>query len=181
MSDSIVSNEELEHRLASADVELSGAEVHGMLCGLICANSADACERWFAELFSSPDNGDLLRAECQRTLHQLYAQTSMAMMDPELGFELLLPDDRHPLGLRAAAVRDWSEGFLYGVGLAAVDDAHEFSESTREALADFGEITRMELDELNEHDEEEEEALMQVAEFLRVATMLIYDDLVGQG
>ena len=42
-----------------------------------------------------------------------------------------------------------------------MDDAREFSESTREALADFGEITRMELDELNEHDEEEEEALMQ--------------------
>ena len=54
------------------------------------------------------------------------------------------------------------------------------SQSTREALTDFGEITRMNVDALEEGDEEEEEALMQVAEFLRVAAMLVYDDLCAR-
>ncbi|HXK55997.1 MAG: UPF0149 family protein [Gammaproteobacteria bacterium] len=173
-------HEEVERRLASADLELSGAEVHGLLCGLLCGTAADAAERWFAELFPQAEAGDLLREECQHTLRRLYERTLASIADPGMGFELLLPSDRKPIRLRASGVRDWCEGFLYGLGLAGAADENAFAQSTRESLIDIGEIARMNIDDLSDGDEEEEEALMQVTEFLRVAVLLTYDDLAGK-
>ena len=170
-------HEELERRLASVDLELSGAEVHGLLCGLLCATSTDAGELWFGELFQQTEDGDLLLEECKQSLQRLYQQTHEAMADPGMGFALLLPSEEKPIRLRAVAVRDWCEGFLYGLGLGGTTGQSALSESTRESLNDFTEITRMNTDAIDEEDDAEEEALMQVTEFLRVAAMLVYDEL----
>jgi len=180
MSDPLVGHEELERRLASADLELSGAEVHGLLCGCLCSTSADSGELWFAELLPQAGEGDLLLEECRDTMRRLHDQTLASLADSGMSFALLLPSDETQIRLRASAVRDWCAGFLYGLGLTGAADDSALSESTRESLADFGEITRMNIDVLNENDEEEEEALMQVTEFLRVAAMLVYDDLANR-
>ena len=178
MSQSVVDHEQVERRLAAADVEIGGAEVHGVVCGLLCAGKADARELWFAELFSSDAEEDLLQRECKEVLDRLYSQTREAITGPGLGFTPLLPDDDKPIRTRAAAVCEWCQGFLYGIGLAGIAPEQELSEHTREALKDFGEITRMDLDGLEEGDEEAEDALMQVTEFIWVAAMMVYDDLV---
>jgi len=179
MSDQLVLHEEVERRLASADLELSGAEAHGLLCGLLCTAATDVGELWFAELFPQPGEGDLLLEECQRTLRRVHDQTLASMTDSEMGFALLLPADQKPIRLRASGVRDWCEGFLYGVGLAGGAEESAFSQSSRESLIDISEIARMNVDALTE-DEEEEEALMQVTEFLRVAAMLVYYEMAGK-
>lgn len=173
-------HEEVERRLASADLELSGAEVHGLLCGLLCGAVADADALWFAELFPQAEEGDLLLEECRRTLLRLHDQTLASMKEPGMGFALLLPSDQKPIRLRASGVRDWCQGFLYGLGLAGAVDDSTFSQSTRESLIDISEIARMNVDDLKDSDDEEEEALMQITEFLRVAAMLVYDDLAGK-
>ncbi len=172
-----VEHERVARQLASADLELSASEVHGVLCGLLCAGRQDALELWFAELFEGSDPDDPLVAECQQVLSQLHGETREAIEGPGLGFQPLLPDDERPIRERAEAVRDWSQGFLYGVGVAGVSPERELSDHTREALQDFSDITRMEIEGLTD-DEEDEDDLMQVTEFLWVAAMMVYDDLV---
>lgn len=179
MSDLLVGHEEIERRLASADLELSGSEVHGLLCGLLSCSPENAVELLFAELFPQAEEGDLLRAECQRALRQLFDQTVASMTDPGMGFTPLLPADQTAIRLRASGVREWCEGFLYGLGLAGVVDDSALSQSSRESLGDLSEIARMNVGTLDEGDEEEEEALMQVTEFVRVAVMIVYDNLSG--
>ena len=71
MSDIPLNYEHVERQLASADVELSGAEVHGILCGLLCSGSEDAYVCWSGELLSNQDEGALLLAECRDTLDQM--------------------------------------------------------------------------------------------------------------
>lgn len=172
----MLNHERIERQLASADLETSAAEVHGMLCGLLCCGCADAISLWFAELFQQSDAADLLVQECQRALRQLFDETRQAIEGPGLGFSPLLPDDQEPITERAKAVCNWSAGFLYGIGLAGVSPQRMLSESTREALKDFTEITRM--DWQSPDGEEDEEALMEVSEFLWVGAMLVHDDLV---
>jgi uncharacterized protein YgfB (UPF0149 family) len=179
MSGLVIDHELVEKKLAAADLDQSGAEVHGVLCGLLCTGRDDALELWFDELFHEAPQGDLLIQECRQTLHRLYAETQQAIEGPGLGFTPLLPDERKPIQLRASAVSHWCQGFLYGVGLSGVAPKRQLSEHTREALQDFSDITRMDLAALKEDDEEEEEALMQLTEFLWVAAMLVYDDLVA--
>lgn len=178
MPGSGIDHELVEKKLASADLESSGAEVHGALCGLLCAGREDALELWFAELFHEAADGDLLIEECRQTLRRLYDETKQAIEGPGLGFSPLLPAEQTPLQQRAAAISDWCQGFLYGVGLSGISQQQQLSGHTREALQDFSDITRMDLVTLDEDDEENEEALMQLREFLWVAAMLVYDDLV---
>ena len=52
-------------------------------------------------------------------------------------------------------------------------------QGAREALEAFSELTRMDLDALNNGDDDAEEAaLVEVTEFLWVAAMTVYDELV---
>lgn len=177
ISEQALDLERVERRLASADLELSGSEAHGVICGLLCTGQPDTLDGWLAELFPPPADDEGLADDCQRTLRLLCEATQEAIEGPGLGFSPLLPDDDRPLRQRAAGVCDWCQGFLYGVGLAGVATEQTLSDHAREALQDMSDIMRMDLDALEE-DEESEESLMQVTEFLRVAVRLVYEELV---
>ena len=97
--------------------------------------------------------------------------------DPGLGFRPLLPEDGQPLQRRAQALADWCEGFLYGLGISGLDQ-ERLSGATREALQDLAQIARMKVEGM-EVSEREEEALMEVSEFVWVAAMLLFHDLGG--
>jgi uncharacterized protein len=87
-----------------------------------------------------------------------------------------LPDENRPLAERATALYDWVRGFLYAWGTLDLANA-DLSVETREVLRDFTDFTRMDLDRL-EDDEQHEEALTEVSEYIRVAAMLIHQERV---
>jgi len=170
--------ERVERQLASADVESGGAEVHGIICGLVCAGRTDAFDVLIAELMPDEPGDNLLAEECKRSIQQLHAETVAAIEGPGLGFTPFLPDDEQPLKMRAEAISDWCQGFLYGIGLGGVAPERQLSKETREALNDLAEITRMDRETLEES-EEEEDALIEIGEFLWVAAMLVREELVA--
>jgi yecA family protein len=167
----------LQRLLASADLESEAAEVHGILCGLLCGGAQDARSTWLEELFSETPPGDLLVDECREALSRLYEETLSELDGPGLGFSLLLPEEDAPAQSRAEAVRAWSQGFLYGVGLSGVSPERGLSEEAREALHDIAEVTRLDLDQVSESDQDED-SLMEITEFLWVAAMLIREEQV---
>jgi len=176
MSNSPVEHERVERRMASADLEISASEVHGMLCGLLCGNT-DPRELWFAELFETTEEADLLARECRQILGVLCSQTREALEAEGVTFTPLLPEESRPLTTRAEAVCDWCRGFLYGLGLTGISGDTPLSEDSREALHDMSEITRMDLSSLVDR-EEEEDSLMHITEHIRVAAALVYHDLL---
>ena len=92
-----------------------------------------------------------------------------------VGFDLLLPDPAAGLEERAQALFDWCRAFLGGFGLAAVGDA-PLSDDGAEALADLGKLAQAS-PELGEG-EEDEDALAEIEEFVRVAVLLLHGDCV---
>ena len=167
----------LADRLGSAEVALSPAETHGTLCGLICAGSGDDAEaRWLDAVFGP---ADVLAEESRRDWLGAASRTREAIEGPGLGFSPLLPQDDRPLIERAAALHEWTQGFLYGLGLAGISEKG-LSGQAREVLKDFAEITRMDLDAL-EGSEEDEEALEELREFVWVAAMLVYEESARKG
>lgn len=160
--------------MARAALPLGAAEAHGLLCGLLCSRHEDAQKRWLDELLEETSDGDLLVVECRGALDRLYRQTRSEIEDPGLGFRPLLPEDSQPLQQRAKALSEWCQGFLYGLGLCGLDQ-DRLSEATREALQDLSQITRMDVNSLEES-EQDEEALMEVSEFVWVAAMLLFQD-----
>lgn len=170
----------LAERLLALEVEMSPAETQGVLCGLICGGGdADAGPRWLDGVLGSAQPGDVLAAQARREWLGHAAKARVAIEEGTLGRDLLLPGDDRPLGERARALHAWSLGFLYGLGLV-VHPQGARSPQTREALEDFVEITRMDLDAL-EDSEENEAALTELAEFVWVAATLVYEDQARKG
>ena len=171
----------LAHGLLASALSPSPAEVHGILCGLICAGYPQAEAAWLAEVAPEAPQGDLLAQEaareCRADLDALAQRTRADIEGPGLGFSPLLPPDEEPLRERAEAVYDWCRGFLYALGLAGVGE-RDLSDQTREVFRDFTDITRLDLENLDDG-EDNEDALTEVVEFVWVAAMLVYEERVA--
>ena len=108
-------------------------------------------------------------------LERLYVDCARWLADPELGFEPLLPSETSPVGIRTDALVDWCRGFLGGIGLAGAGQAGALSSEASEILSDFGTIaaTRFEYADA----EEDENALAEVIEFIRMGALLLHAEL----
>ena len=82
---------------------------------------------------------------------------------------------------RVEAMSGWCDGFMYGLGLAEVASFDKLPPDVAEVLRDFADIGRGGL-ALGENAEEDEEAFMELSEYLRVGTQLVHDELnAGRG
>jgi hypothetical protein len=173
MSSPAPSYSTVEAALERLGADVSPAEGHGLLCALLCADPGAAHARWVGELLSAADVASL-PAETSLVLDRLQAATGLQLSGPDSDLELLLPDDDAPLGLRAEALAEWCGAFLYGLGLAGVQEGGATSTEVGEVLQDLAEISRLEPDG---EGQEDERALLEVSEFVRVAVMLVYEAL----
>ncbi len=172
MSDARPDHAQVEKLLAAAQAPYSASESHGIQCGLACVGRDD----WRSLLLEGAGEGDLLAQEAAEALQAWWRTTSSELVQRAMPIHLLLPDDERPVAERARALRDWSRGFLYGFGLGGAREAALFSTEAGEALRDFTEISRMDLEAFDD-DETAREALMQLEEYLWVALSLIWHEV----
>ncbi len=149
----------------------SPAELHGALCGWL-AGGGEAAADWTRRVLANeavavPADGSPLDA--------LRAASAGQIADRDFDFELLLPDADRSLAERSGALFDWCRGFLGAFGMAAGANP-PLSEESREALADIARLATAQPQE--EGDEEDEEALAEIEEFVRVAVLLLHGDCV---
>jgi len=145
------------------------SELHGGLSGWLSGGGNDPVA-WLQEVLVDaeiplPQEDDPLARLFQATLTQLDA--------PDFSFTLLLPDAGTSLLERSQALFAWCRGFVGGFGLA-VGDRQVLSEEGQDALADLIRLSR-EQGQI-EGDEEDEMALAEIEEFVRVAALLLHGE-----
>ena len=145
-----------------------------MLAGCLCGASDYRFEDWLREILPEGRAG----AAASATLQELYAATAGALRQPDMEFELLLPDDEQPIDARTAALAQWCQGFLYGLGTGAIPDASKLPGDVGEIVRDFIEITRAGVDS-EQGEESNENAYAQLVEFVRVGAQLLFEELAG--
>ena len=165
--------------LESSALSPTPGEAHGILCGLICGGSPDPVRAWLEQVLPSPDPdaSDPLGGEVREGLDNFARQALDRIRSQEMGIDPLLPEDLRPLVERATALYDWVRGFLYALGVLGISE-RDLSEQGREAMRDFADLTRLDLDALDEG-EDNENALAELVEFVRVAALLIEGDRAG--
>ncbi|WP_240318508.1 UPF0149 family protein [Lysobacter sp. TY2-98] len=147
-------------------------ELHGALCGWLAGGGGGDDRGWLAGAFADP----ALSAPTAGTpLDRLREATSAQLSDRSFEFELLLPDADAPLMERSGAVFDWCRGFVGAFGLAS-GAKPPLSDESHEALADLAKLAAAQPQD--EGDEEDEEALVEIEEFVRVAALLLHGDCV---
>lgn len=162
--------DEVAAALRALQLGVDPGELHGALCGYLGAHGELDRGDWFARL---QIEADAQAVAADPVLDRLLRASRAQLAATDLGFSLLLPGDEDPVGERVEALLAWCRGYLGGFGLGA-GNAPTLSPDADEALQDIGRIAAFnaEEDEL----ERDEEAFAEVAEFVRVAALLLHAD-----
>jgi uncharacterized protein YgfB (UPF0149 family) len=161
----------VEAEIRRLALSVSASELHGGVCGWFAGGGADG-PQWLAQVMADP----ALAAVAPGTgLDELREASAAQLANRSFEFELLLPSVDANLAERSGALFDWCRGFVGAFGLAAGDKAL-LSEDSREALADLVRLAAAQAQD--EGDEEDEEALVELEEFVRVAALLLHGDCV---
>jgi uncharacterized protein len=151
------------------------AEAHGTLAGSLCTAVTYRFEDWLLEIL--PD-GRAQAAAAAEALREVYARTAQALvgLDVDVAFDLLLPEEEQPIDTRTAALAQWCQGFLYGLGSRVIQDASRLPGEAGEVVRDLSEITRVGID-ADDSLESNESAFTELVEFVRVGVQLVFAEL----
>lgn len=164
----------LDHSLAQAGAHAGAAECHGALAGWLASGQGQDPAPWIDPMLEELDLGDAKVNRCRNDLMVLHRTVADQLADVGMPFAPLLPPDDTPLATRVAALAEWCEGFLFGLGLAG-SAATRGGEDVREVIADFAQIARAGVEQ--EGTEEDEVAYAELVEFLKVGVQTVHDGL----
>lgn len=165
--------DELDAALAHAGAHAGAAECHGTLVGWLASRRAESPPPWLEPLFEDLDPDDPRVARCRDQLLALSTALAADLAAEGFRFAPLLPSDDVPLTTRVAALGEWCEGFLFGLGLAG-DAATRAGVEVREVVDDFAQIARAGLDD-DQGTEADEQAYAELVEYLRIGVQTVHE------
>lgn len=167
---------ELERLLDRIDSPFGAAGAHGALCGALSADGDFPEGAWLRELGIEEATRDLTMREARMLCVREAWVTRDQLADENFAFFLLLPDDgTTSINDRIAALAQWCDGYLYGVVLGGLGSGDALGKEGREFLDDVARIANA---GGSGHAMEDEEAYVEVVEYLRIGVLLMKE--VGQ-
>ena len=172
-----ITHAQLGELLTTLQFGVDPSDLHGSLTGYLCAGGHADSRDWLGALQLETEQTEAVAAANAGPLQQLFLECSTWLDDPDLRFEPLLPATDTPVDVRADALVDGCRGFLGGIGLAGRADASGLSSDGAEILRDFGTIAASHFEYAD--NEEDESALAEVIEFIRVGVLLLHTELAA--
>ena len=177
--DQSIQYDELEQALQRCGATWAAAQTHGLLSGRLAIAGIDAGFDWLSQVLEGTDVASALRNECEVMLNALFESTYRQLSERRSEFEPLLPDDDDPSAARAVGLAHWCEGFLHGLVSSQHSDALKKKlgeDPLAEIIKDMLQITRAVAEEGSDGDSDEE-AYVELVEYLRVAAQLAFEEL----
>ncbi len=171
--------EKLDSLRKSASIDTKLPEAHGGICSQICFDND-----YFEEFLPLDQSDDGASVSVQigayrKALLKIIDENAKTLKDGDLEFELIIPDENYTIQERAEALSIWCQGFIDGVSFLLSEhdlkiDQSENKESF-EIIEDFTQISTLDSHSINE-EVDEELALMELIEFVRLSVQMIYDE-----
>lgn len=166
--------EELEQALRAAEIDLSPAEVHGMVTATVSVPDARAPGSLFfggRKIAPTPEVQDFLRL-----IAALQEDVRTRMLSLDFEFRPLLPPAGAELAEQVEGLAAWARGYTLGLGAAGMREPERLQGEVAEFLLDVTRIGEAEMDE-DEPLEQQERELAEIVEYLRAGAQLVYDEL----
>jgi uncharacterized protein YgfB (UPF0149 family) len=171
MHEAALTFDDLQRVLEQIHALTDAAEAHGTLVGALCSSDC-SLDDWLGQILPE-GKAEAVAAVRLRTI---FESTSESLGDGMLRFAPLLPTDDAPIVDRTAALGEWCQGFLYGLGTGPLPEQGALQGDAAEVLRDLTEITHVDVDpEVDE--EQNEQAYTELVEFVRVGVQLVYAHL----
>ena len=161
-------------QIEALDLSLSSSELHGVMCGYLCAGALYEGDVYLRAL-STKKRGELARVGAQ-ALFNLYSISQQQIDQDNFSFQLFLPEDEQPLVIRAQAFSEWCAGFTQAMGVAGITGENLEEDESQDALLHLGEFAELDYQSLNVG-EDDEKAFMEVSEYARMAVLRLYWDI----
>ena len=167
----------------SASITNNISEYHGIICSRLCFGIKE-----FNDLISNDSNENhkivsLQLKEFNTALNDIIEEQENLFKSNVLDFQPLLPDESEPIEVRALALALWCSGFIDGCGMCIaelnIDIKGIGNGEVPEIIEDFSQISTLDPNSILQ-EEEEEIALMELVEYVRVSVQLFYENLRGQ-
>lgn len=160
----------LSQALGNTTFKLHPSQVHGLVSGILSGNP-NSNAAWEKLITGGKDP-----AKTHEVLQHLY-DASLKQLDEFLfEFQLVLPPDSEELSNRAEALTLWCQGYLTGLKLTQVQIIGREPSEVTEAINDLIEIAKMNYEAVVTS-EEDEAAYVELVEYVRMAAILIYQDI----
>ena len=160
--------EKFENVLRQNGLDLSIAQVHGTLAGLVCLGHSEGnFQQWNHLLVPKHPTQSLLD-----TVFTLIYFTDHCLESPEFKFRPILCSATGLLE-RVESLGDWCLGFSIGLDLQSIKQIKTYSEDAKHFLSDIAEIS---LVEALTDDNESERAFYELEEYVKVGVQLIYEE-----
>ncbi|MBP2168164.1 yecA family protein [Erwinia toletana] len=167
----------LASALTLQGVGMTPAEMHGLISGIICGGPGD--RNWQTLVHELTNEGLAFSQALSQPLQQLHQGISEMLEDDGFLFQLYLPDeDDITVFDRADALAGWVNHFLLGLGVTQ-PKLDKVKGETGEAIDDLRTISQLGYDE-DEDQEELENSLEEIIEYVRVAALLCHDTFTRQ-
>lgn len=159
----------------------SPAFIQGMLIGLLCGDNDLQEAVWIKKLIEEAQIKSV-KESFLKVLDEVFQETNKGLNGSGFELEFCIPDDNESLIFRAAMLGQLCEGVLYGLGLigALNESEKDIPENVRELVDDLGQISRIDISELNDAKalgEQEESDFMELIEFVKVGILTINEEL----
>lgn len=170
--------------LSETGSPLTLSELHGGLCGVICAGGREGASSWLQDMLEDCRGDNAVMAELEVRLEDLGDETWQGLCSLSMDFEPLLPGEESEIEQRAEALGLWCHGFIAGLvigGLDLSDRQADVSTELTELVTDFVQISRAGADADESADPESGEvSLFELVEYVRVGAQYIFEELAGE-
>lgn len=161
---------ELSKALSKTSQKLHPSQAHGLVCGLLCGKQSKEAD--WEQLVA----GGNTTKPVHKVLKASYDETARQLQAFDFTLQLVLPDEADALVQRAEAITLWCQGFLTGLKLVDVPIVDRESSEMTEAINDIIEIAKMNYEQVVAS-EEDEVAYAELVEFVRMAVVMIYQQI----
>jgi len=176
-----VSHDFLQEKLLNSGATAGASEAHGILCGAISAAGKAQFQGWVRQVLGqAPVSGDVLMAEVVELLEEVFVESETGMASDLYEFELLLPDDDQSLTDRVCALGEWCDGYLLGFSSGREMSGLTVPVEVDDVIKDFVEFSNVD-DHVDEASELDEQALMEVVEYIRMNVLNVLETMHPEG
>lgn len=144
-----------------------------MVCGEICRRLRIGRDSNVSTLLDLPEPVNAAQQSILQIVDELMEQ-SRRELDAGMQFALLMPGDDEPTAERAESLADWARGFALALLRGGELKPESFSGDSAEVVQDLLKISEA---EPGEDPEEDERALVELEEYIRVGVQLMFEEL----